>query len=736
MNLRRLRQIAACVLWVEVLLRAFAPVLGIFLAYAVLALFGLGNGWLFAAALVLALASLGWEGAKFQAPTGANIDRRIEAASGLKHHPLAALQDVPATGGAMGAEIWRAHQARMAQILAQARAGWPMPFAAVLDPFSLRALLLLLLATGAVIAGPELGSRLNAGFTLPPWPFAGPQINAWVTPPAYAGQAPLLLTPGQKVTALTGSRITVILDGSLDAIRFGGAKLPGSRLGPNSRRADGLVNASGVLSIGPWWHRLARWRVTAVPPSTPVVVLNRLSLKGSALQLDWTASDAYGLAALAVAIRPPGYNRALPEGATLPANTGQGGATLDMRTSPYGGMTVAVTLEATNLANRHSSTPPQLVVLPPMPVHDPTAVALAAIRQHLALTPNQSLSIAWQIMHVAQAPPSAISYAADVQLAVLATALASLNTAPENAVQRLLLLIQQIEAGPDFAPSQALAQAVQKLLQALAHGPPDAATLNKLLAAMQQALAQRLAAAHFTPSGQQQPSINSTALNQLAAKIAADEKAGRTEQAQAELQQLAQALQALQNARPMTAAEAAQAQAAGQAAQNLAKLMQDQASLLNQTAQGNATPSQQAGLHAALNDMNATLSKAGIPSLPGLQGAAHAMQNAQNALTQNNNTSAQAAETSAIQNLQKAATALQNQTAQSLSLGMGGEMLQQNPNGTDPNGNSDDLSIPGLPLQSKNPADTIEQEIIHLDANPTLPQATHDYLHRLLTPDQ
>ena len=112
------------------------------------------------------------------------------------------------------------------------------------------------------------------------------------------------------------------------------------------------------------------------------------------------------------------------------------------------------------------------------------------------------------------------------------------------------------------------------------------------------------------------------------------------------------------------------------------------------------------------------------------------MGDAQSALTQHDDGTAQTAETSAIQNLQKAATALQNETAQSLSLGMGGEMLNQNPSGNDPNGRNDDLSTPALPLQSNNPADKIEQEIIHLDANPALPQATHDYLHRLLVPDQ
>jgi hypothetical protein len=133
--------------------------------------------------------------------------------------------------------------------------------------------------------------------------------------------------------------------------------------------------------------------------------------------------------------------------------------------------------------------------------------------------------------------------------------------------------------------------------------------------------------------------------------------------------------------------------------------------------------------------MRAALGKAGLPNLPGLDGAARAMQSAQSALARKDNTGAQTAETSAIQNLQKAASALQSETAQSLSISTDGAMPDQPQNGNDPNGSTEDFTIPGINLPSHNPADTIEQEIIHLDANPNLPAATHDYLHRLLTPD-
>jgi hypothetical protein len=735
-SLHTLRRRAAYVLWFERLFRAAAPAAGIFLAYVAVAIFGLGNNWLFAVVLLLALAALGWEITQLRAPTRADIDGRIEAASGLRHRPLAALEDSPATKSPDGEAIWRLHQARAAASLTYARAGWPVPFAAAWDPLSLRALLLLLLAVGFVVAGNDAPARFGAAFTLPGWPFAGPQLNAWITPPSYTGEAPVFLKPGMKMMVLTGSRLTVILNGSADAIRLGGETLPVNVLGPKSRRADDVIAASGTLAIGPWWHRLGHWRIMAMAPAAPVLRFDPASLDEKGLRLSWQADDAYGLASLAVAIHPEGYPDALPEGGALPSATGKGAARLDTRDSPYGGIAVSVRLRAINLAGISTISAPQTMTLPAPPLHDPTAIVLSMIRKNLALTPGQAPAIARQMMHVAEAPPTAISYAVDTQLGALATALGTHAAHPEDAVARLQALIRQIEAGPDFAPSQALALASRALLQALVLGPPDSGTLNKLLQAMQQALAQHLAALNPPPPGQSGQNFDTSALNKLAAQIAADESAGRMPQAQAELQQLAAALQALQTARPISAAQAAQSQAARQAAQGLSQLIQGQASLLDQTGQGNATPGEQSQLHSSLGNIGAGLAKAGIPNLPGLGPAGQAMQNAQSALARKNTAAAQASEIAAIQSLQKAAAALQNAARQGLTLGQDGEMQGQNFEDNNPNGTAEDLSIPGLNLPGTNPADAIRQEIIRLDADPDLPTATHDYLHRLLTPDQ
>jgi hypothetical protein len=118
-----------------------------------------------------------------------------------------------------------------------------------------------------------------------------------------------------------------------------------------------------------------------------------------------------------------------------------------------------------------------------------------------------------------------------------------------------------------------------------------------------------------------------------------------------------------------------------------------------------------------------------------MQDAGTSMQAAQDALSQQNTGAAQSAEAGSIQNLQKAAAALQRAAQQSLTLGPGGSDSPA-PDSDLPDGNSEDLQVPGLALPGSNPADAIEQEIMRLDANPNLPAATHQYLHRLLSPDQ
>jgi hypothetical protein len=731
-RLTRLRRTARAVLWAERGANAAAPATLLLLGYLALALFGLTAPWAFTAVLLLAAASLVWAFRRVTAPTDSEIDRRIESAGNLPHRPLAALSDTPA----LGAErIWAAHLRRIEAQLAgipEHRLLRPTAFATTRDPFSLRAAILLLLAVGLVFSSDNIGARLTAALTWPR-PFAAPTLTVWLTPPAYTGLAPTLLTPDLPMSTLTGTRISVIENGATAAIRYNGTKLSATYLSPHDKRADAILAASGTLTVGAWWHRLASYSITVTPPVPPTITLASpvLGPDGASVNLAWTAADPYGLANLSETLAPASAPHALPETAALPTALGAGTARLDVHDSPYAGLLVSITLRAENLAGASASTPPATITLPAATDADPTAAALRALRQQLALDPAHSAEIAHHLSALAAAPRSPITYAADLQLAALAASLHA--TPPRDAITRMLALTRQIDAGPAYAANQALAAASSALLKTLQNGSPDPATLAKLLNDLQNALATKMSAAAAPAGGGPTQTLNTNSLNDLAQKIAADEAAGRTAQAQAEMQQLQKELSELQNARPMTAADAAKAAAESQAASALGQTIQGEGQLRDKTGQGAATPDDQGRLDTALQTIRKNLSKAGLPDVAGLVDAHIAMQAAQADLANGDNEAAAAAQAAAITAMQGAAAALAAATANQLGIGQG---QGDDPLQTDaPNGNGFDTNANGLTIPGANPADAIQQEIMRRDSNPALPPAAHHYLHRLLTPD-
>lgn len=741
----RLRRRAAAVLWAEILLRAAGPGVGVLAAYVVVALFGFGGPWLFGVFLLLALTAFVLGFARVRRPGGADIDRRIEAASGLRHRPLADLDDAPETENELAMAIWQAHRERVTARLAASRAGVIAPLAASRDPFALRGFLLLLLLTGAVVAGPLAPARLAAAFALPSWPFAGPDVTVWITPPAYVQAPPRLLAAGGgEESVLIGSRVSVIVDGARNPprVRLDAGILNFAPLDETSHRADAVVKASGVLAVGPWWHRLGLWRIDVVAPGGPAINLTGLSVsKGNFVGLRWNVADQYGLASFGARIYPAGDAGGLTQTFALPATLGDGNKNIDLTDSPYAGIPVGMVLTAKNVAGVSASLDRgDRLVLPGLTLTDATALALAGLRQHLALQPADGLNTANGLHQIAIAPPSAITPSADIQLSALAAAMAMQKEGAQDAVDRLLALEKEIEAGPDFAAQKALAASNQALTAALQRGlngqPPDAALVQQLVQAMQQALAQHLAALQppGAPGGSRAggQQMDMSALDQMARKIAEDEAAGRTQQAAQELRQLEKVLQALQSARPMTAAQEAQAAAADAAAQQIAQMTKGESALLDQTHQGNATPGEQGALQNQLNATVESLKQSGVP-VPGLGQAGRAMGQAQGALAAQNAGAAEDAENAAIQGLQQAAAALAAGAKNRLSISQEGQdMPGQSGDEDGLNGVPDERSAPDFFSGAANPARVIQQQIIKDDSAPALPAGVHDYYHRLL----
>ncbi|MES2713022.1 MAG: DUF4175 family protein, partial [Pseudomonadota bacterium] len=221
------RAARAALLWERVWPALWPPlaVLGVFLLIALAGVPGMLHPALhlallagFAAALVAACVRsfrrLRW-------PDAAAADRRIERDSRLRHLPLATLSDRPAGDDADARAVWAAHRARAAAQLAATRTTRPRPGLAARDPRALRAGLGIAVLAGVFITGDSAGERLRRAFapgfaaaSLPP----AMRLEAWATPPAYTGAAPVFLAAvGGSVTLPAGSRLQLSLSGGTGA---------------------------------------------------------------------------------------------------------------------------------------------------------------------------------------------------------------------------------------------------------------------------------------------------------------------------------------------------------------------------------------------------------------------------------------------------------------------------------------------------------------------------------------
>ena len=100
--------------------------------------------WALGACLVISFIPL----IRVRFPSRLEALRHLENMAGLPHRPATSYHDAlseapsPATR-----RLWAAHLERTAKLFSQLRSGWPHPRVDMRDPFALRILLLLVLAT-------------------------------------------------------------------------------------------------------------------------------------------------------------------------------------------------------------------------------------------------------------------------------------------------------------------------------------------------------------------------------------------------------------------------------------------------------------------------------------------------------------------------------------------------------------------------------------------------------------
>ncbi len=249
--------------------------------------------------------------ARVRLPSWQDGARRLERDSKLVHRPISESDDVLVAGQAdpWAEELWRAHMLRHLEGIGHLRLALPSSDLPRRDPRALRFAVLLLIAAGIIIAGPDTSRRLKSLFLASEGAGASIAMDAWIDPPAYTGLAPIYLSPGddRPIAVPAGSLVNLRVHGagqapsaSMRGASFQGANGEYASTAPILADTELRVRASG--------QTLGDWTIKAVADAPPIITFAAPPSKTEhgALKLSFTAGDDYGVVGVRAVIRPHG----------------------------------------------------------------------------------------------------------------------------------------------------------------------------------------------------------------------------------------------------------------------------------------------------------------------------------------------------------------------------------------------------------------------------------------------
>jgi len=531
---RALKRARGALLWERVWppLAMLGTVIGLFLAVSWLGLWGslpplgraIGVG-LFGLVALAALIPL----LRLRPPTEGDALRRLDCVSGIAHRPATAVTDTLAGAPTdpVALALWEAHRQRMAAAARALKAGWPSPRLALRDPMALRVLVLLVVAVTFFAASGERMQRIATAFdwrgVIAPANF---RVDAWVTPPAYTGRAPVLLPglrPGEPTPASgpalavpVGSTLIVRASGgvSMDITRTGGlepvapaadakteSKAPAPASGAQEQHF--IVGGDGAAHLRGAGRDLA-WRFTAIPDRAPTIALAKdpePQARGSLL-LAYKMEDDYGVVEAHARFtrkdadpnaRPlydaPDVKLILPQART---RNGAAQTIKDLSEHPWAGAEVEMTLTARDEADNEGRSEPTEFTLPQRMFVKPMARALIEQRRVLALDANAKPPVLAALDALTLAPEH---FEPDTRIYLGLRSLfydltnARTDDALRDVVARMWAMAVGIEDGNVSDAEQALRQAQDALRQALERGASED-EIKKLMDQLRAALNQ------------------------------------------------------------------------------------------------------------------------------------------------------------------------------------------------------------------------------------------------------
>ncbi|TPL10348.1 MULTISPECIES: TIGR02302 family protein [unclassified Mesorhizobium] len=541
----------------------------------------------------------------FRMPGGAEIDRRIEAANHLLHHPVQTQTDRPSgRESSFSQALWREHQKRMADRLDSLGADVPRTRVPERDPWGLRAVAALLLVTAFAFSFGPTGGRIADAFRAQDAHDAvPPRIDAWVTPPVYTGKPPIFLTADAnqaapafhvpegsdvslRVTGGSGEETLAYADknGNARAIdpadpQTAAAKPAASPAAQSKvRQFIGKLTSDGTLTLKSGEDQLGRWAFAVIPDKPPQIrfVGEPKRAVNGAFELNYQIDDDYGAAnAKAVfALADPQAPDARPlygppdMPLTLPRRGGKANAartSKDLTEHVWAGAEIKLTLVATDDAGHTASSETKTLVMPERPFSNPLARAVIEQRRLLALDANAKPRVLDLMDAITLRPEDTfdnMSHYLAIMSARSRLKMADSDDQLRNEVSYLWEIALGIEEGNLSAAEKRLRQAQQALQDAIKNGASDAEiekAMKELREAMNQFLQEFAERAKQNPNAPQMQQngqeLRQSDIDRMMDQIENLAKSGDRDKAQQLLSQLQDMMNNLQAGRQQQAGQ-------------------------------------------------------------------------------------------------------------------------------------------------------------------------------------
>ncbi|WP_273719715.1 MULTISPECIES: TIGR02302 family protein [unclassified Bartonella] len=696
-------------IWVQLL--PFFLVLSLFCSLSWLGIFSILSYWphvfLLGLMFCLAVGSLFFL-RRFRFPTMREVNRHLEQVNGLKNQPISVQTDHLCAENDDGfhAIIWREHQRRMARQLSNLKTGFISLNIVAYDPLALRTVCLLLCVCAFSFSFGSLGGRLADAFDLRPViDETSMRIDAWVTPPAYTGVAPLYLTKDEKtqvtipqgsdlvIRVVNGAGITVKAISEKDGqeVLFAKKNEKVALDKPIIHFETHLEHSIDLLVSSR--HKQQKWHLQVIKDQLPTIRWlekpGRI-LTGS-LELQYELDDDYGVTKAFVEIEPflkqhkstvalyraPEIKLLLPRG-----GKGKMRMVQDVSAHPWAGAEVKITLLAEDGAGQQGRSKTFVMTLPQRVFSNPVARAVIELRRLLALDASMRERVLDMLSALFVRPKDGLQNF--THFLVLQSAWTRLSMAEtEDDLRGIIDYLWQIALGIEGNQLESvqknLKQAQAALRDALRYGAP-AAEIERLMADLRQAMDTYIHALaeraqdknHPNNNNIRRPNLSEDSLEKKLNLIEEMAKTGSSLAAEQLLAEVEQTLDHLQVQKGDQGGEKQQNQSAKmkEKMDQLGDLMRRQQEILNETHQlekkrqsGENIPEQQkkslkkrqAELQSELSMLEKELSVQGFEAHDAFKKAEEKMNSAGDALEQGNNQISMQNQSDALEDLRQGA---------------------------------------------------------------------------------